>query len=271
VAFGQQADVKVLASSPVAINAKRSGHELSPWLLSIGLGDLGKIALLAELGADLTQTGRCGFSPLHLAAKFGRVDVMSWLLDSGANVQAETDFGETPLHCAVQWDHCGAAAALIHASANSSQQNHVQMQPIHEALSLPALQLLVEEGGADVNAISGCGEWPLKSAAEANDTTQITWLLRRGAEVDRTATGETALHAAVRRDSRESVKLLLDAGANPNAQDVDGWTPLLEAISRETIGMLLESGAQTAITDQEGWGAEYWIKDPILLAALKGK
>jgi hypothetical protein len=52
---------------------------------------------------------------------------------------------------------------------------------------------------------------------------------------------------------------------------VDGWTPLLEAISRETIGMLLESGAQTAITDQEGWGAEYWIKDPILLAALKGK
>jgi ankyrin repeat protein len=263
--------VRRSARSAADINEKNTRFELSPWLLSIVVGDLPKSILLAELGADLTQTGRCGLSPLHLAAQHGRDDVVRWLLDYGANVHAVTTFGETPLHCAVEWDHYGSASALIQASADPSAQNRTQSQPIQEALSLQVLQLLVEVGGADLNAISGTGDWPLKSAAEVNDTTRIDWLLNHGAEVDRTSTGETALHSAVRSDSRESVKLLLDAGADPNAQDVDGQPPLFEAKTRETIWTLLEAGAQTTIKDQVGWGTEYWMKDPILKAALKGK
>ena len=131
------------------------------------------------------------------------------------------------------------------------------------------LQALVERGGADVNAVDGCGDWPLKRAAEANDIKRLEWLLKHGAEVDRTFTGETALHSAVRGDSREAVDLLLAAGANPNQQDVDGWTPMFSALSREVIYTLRRAGADLRIIDQGGYGAEKWLKDPILIRALK--
>ena len=131
------------------------------------------------------------------------------------------------------------------------------------------LQALFERGGADVNAVNGCGEWPLKVAAEYNDIKRLDWLLKNGADVDRTSTGETALHAAVRGDSREAIDLLLAAGANPNQQDVDGWTPLFGACSREVIRTLRLAGADPRITDQIDSGPERWLKDTILVRALK--
>ena len=115
------------------------------------------------------------------------------------------------------------------------------------------------------------GDWPLKSAAETNDVDRISWLLERGAEVDLTSTGETALHAAVRSDAREAVSLLLDKGANPNAQDGDGWTPLFGAQSSEAIQALLNADADPKLADQADWGPERWLKDPILLSALEKK
>jgi ankyrin repeat protein len=133
------------------------------------------------------------------------------------------------------------------------------------------IRTLVGLGGADLNAVDGCGEWPLKLAAEHNDTRRIDWLLGHGAQVDRTSTGETALHTAVRNDSRESMELLLAAGANPNQQDVDGWTPLFCAQSREAIRALREAGADPTITDQTSYGPEKWLKDPILLKAIREK
>lgn len=110
----------------------------------------------------------------------------------------------------------------------------------------------------------------MRGAAEDNDTERIRWLLDHGAKVDLTSTGSTALHAAVGADAREAVALLLGAGANPNAQDVDGWTPLFCAQSREVIRTLLEAGADPTLTDQAGFGPEHWLKDPILLTALGG-
>ena len=70
VALGSFAEIERLSLSAEAINAKNLRFGPSPWLLSVIRGDLEVIKLLAERGADLTQTGRCGVTPLHLAAKF---------------------------------------------------------------------------------------------------------------------------------------------------------------------------------------------------------
>jgi ankyrin repeat protein len=133
---------------------------------------------------------------------------------------------------------------------------------------LAVLQALVEHGGADVNAINGCGEWPLRLAAEANDVPRIDWLLSRNAEVDRTSSGETALHMAVLRDSREAVQRLLAAGADPNRPDCDGWTPLFGAQSREAIFALRKAGAKIDANDQIGAGPALMWNDPLLVSAL---
>ena len=268
VAFGGLAELEHLSLSAEAINAKNLRFGLSPWLLSVIRGDIETVKSLAEHGTDLSQTGRCGVTSLHLAAEFGRVEALSWLLDLGANPNTGDDFGQTPLLRTSEWNQLLCARALLGKVAESTDTSS---QPIHAAHSLEMVQLLVEVGGADVNAVDGCGDWPLKNAAANNDLRLVNWLLDHAAKLDLTSTGETTLHAAVRADAREVMKLLLERGANPNAQDVDGWTPLFGASSREAIHLLLEFGADPKLTDQAGWGPERWLKDPILLAALRGE
>lgn len=271
VAFGTVKEITEMQPEAGAIDGRTAPFELSPWLLAFVRGDIGIIGLLAELGADLTQTARCGETALHLAAEFGRLDALRWSLDLGAAPDSLNDFAETPLHRAAESSHPACVESLISRGANVAQENHTQGQPIHAARSLEVIRLLVELGGADVNALDGTGEWPLQLAAGENDVERMTWLLRHGAEVDRTSTGETALHSAVRSDSRESVDLLLAAGANPNQQDVDDWTPLFSAQSREVIRTLRKAGADPKLTDEVGGGPEGWLQDPILRNALREK
>jgi ankyrin repeat protein len=269
VALKNLADIERLSPSAKDINTKNAHFELSPWQLAFIRGEVGIIRYLAGRGAELTQVGRCGASLLHLAAKFGHEGAICWLLDLDAQTNIRSDFGDRPLHQAAEHNRVASARTLLKRGADASPQNDVQSQPIHAAWSLEMVRLLVESGGAEVNVVDGCGEWPLKSAAEDNDVERIAWLLNHEAEVDFTSTGETALHSAVRSDSREAVNALLNAGANPNAQDVDGWSPLFGASSREVIQVLRRAGADPRITDQAGWGPEKWLKDPILVRALR--
>ncbi len=270
VALGTEAELARLAPSALEINAFNRGCQLSPWLLAFFAGDLGKIQWLAEHGADLTQVDRMGQSPTHFAAEFGHVAALRWLLELGADPNALSDSSDSsPLHAAAEWDHVECACTLLALGADTNPMDHGLRQPIHVAKSVPMLQALVERGGADVNAVDSGGDWPLKLAAEANDIARLEWLLSHGAEVDRTSTGETALHTALRDDSREAVDVLLKAGANPNQPDVDGWTPFFLAASREVIHTLRAAGGDPLITDQAGGGPQRWLKDPILIRALK--
>jgi len=268
VALEGLAGLIALTPTAAVINALNHRFEQSPWLLAFIRGDLDIIRWLTDQGADLTQTGRCGEGLLHIAARFGHLGAVKWLLDFGADPNPLNEFGATPLHEAAEGDHVDCARALMERGASSISGNHVQSQAIHAAKSWAMIQALVGLGGADINAVDGCGEWPLKQAAEANDLERIRWLLNHGAQVDLTSTGETALHTAVRHDSREAVEALLTAGANPNQQDVDGWTPLFGAQSREVVFTLRRAGAEPRITDQAAWGPEKWLKDPILVSAL---
>jgi ankyrin repeat protein len=87
-------------------------------------------------------------------------------------------------------------------------------------------------------------------------------LVARGADAAaRSKRGETALGDAASRGDLPAVKLLLDKGADVNAVDYRGYTPLLQAVqydrdSPEIVKLLLEHGAnvhavaegQTAVT-----------------------
>lgn len=267
VFFGEMEELDRLTLEREVVNATSPRFGFSPWLLSIACGDLQKVKMLAERGGDLTQTGRCEETLLHIAVKHGREEVAQWLLELGADPNAAGYFGEAPLHTACEWNQPAMAKLLLNAGAKIDPLNGVDSQPIHHVRSLETLQILVG-AGADVNAIDGCGDWPLKNAAQANDFESVEWMLANGAVVDRTSTGETALHAAVRADAREVMKQLVAAGANPNAPDVDDWTPIFWAQSCEAIRLLKTAGAKAGVTDLADFGAEYWMTDPLLKAEL---
>lgn len=271
VAFGTYEDVKPLAVSAAGINERNRRFEISPWLLAVQVGDPAKLQLLAERGADLAQPARLGDSALHLAAAAGAAASVRWLLDYGADIHAACDFGDTPLHAAVKAGRADVVKMLLAAGADPARENSVQEKAVNSAVSAETVRLLIERDDSHANAISGCGEWPLKEAAAVNDAALVAWLLKKGAKVDLTSTGDTALHAAVGADARECVELLLAAGADVNAQDVDGWTPLFFVRSREMISRLKSAGANSSVGDPSGFGPAHAVDDPLLIEMLTGR
>ncbi len=116
--------------------------------------------------------------------------------------------------------------------------------------------------GADVNATVRSdepysAEWgnrPLHYAARSNDADMVAWLLDSGAEVNATNDrGVTPLHRAVQVGGK-SVTLLIDAGADVNAADEAGRTPLHWAATYprvEVVQHLIEASANVSARDHE--------------------
>jgi hypothetical protein len=123
------------------------------------------------------------------------------------------------------------------------------MLPLHRAISgfhfhgnaeraLEVIQLMVTNGGADVNAVDSSGNALLHRALLAFSASTIEAVIARvcqfGLNVNiRNIQGETALHVEIKMMRSASigvVKGLVDAGANVNLPDSDGRSPLILAL-----------------------------------------
>jgi ankyrin repeat protein len=94
---------------------------------------------------------------------------------------------------------------------------------------LDRLQALVAEDPLWVSAVSADGFTCLHFAAFFARPVVVRWLLERGARV--TAVSDNAmrvqpLHSAVATGDLEVVEALLQKGADPNAAQAEGYTPL---------------------------------------------
>ena len=86
----------------------------------------------------------------------------------------------------------------------------------------------------------------------------------------------TILHAAAARAiSAASIRLLLDAGADPNATSAEGWSPLFEAAKHNgevtVTAALLEGGADPAVEDDAGRTPLFvavWNENPTAIGPL---
>jgi ankyrin repeat protein len=90
------------------------------------------------------------------------------------------------------------------------------------------------DSGADIDARTpACGTALMQAALYGHESV-VQQLLARGARVDsRTDTGQTALwYAVISGETKCSlIQLLLSAGADPYAPDLQGWTPVMMAAS----------------------------------------
>jgi len=96
----------------------------------------------------------------------------------------------------------------------------------------------------------------LLEAASRNDIVEVQRLLEKGVSPDSTnEDGLTALHQCCIDDNEEMMKLLLQFGANVNAEDSEKWTPLHAAATcghLHLVRYLIASGANLLAVNTDG-------------------
>ena len=245
-------------------------------LMALRARNLSAAERLRAAGADIgaihrrRKTGMETSNALRAAIETDDPAVVAWVLAHGVAVDARDRCYESPLFFAVSEDRVNSARALLEAGADIHKENEFGREPINKATSLRMLEVLIEHG-ADVNHVDRCGEWPLKEFSFHGNAPAVRKLLAAGAEVNRTSTGKIALHSAVRADDAETVRILVDAGADINARDCDGWSVLFSVKSRRVLALLVAAGIDftRTIEDMCGFPAWHWIEDPELAAEVK--
>ncbi|MFN9754704.1 MAG: ankyrin repeat domain-containing protein [bacterium] len=172
-------------------------------------GNGAMVARLLEAGADANTALPGGETALMTAARTGSVEAVRALLGKGADVKArESKQGQTALHWAAAEGHAAVIAELVKAGAVVEDRLDSGYTP---------LLFAVREGRlAAVKAL-------LKAGAEVNDTTPVGG--RRTAPAKSPRQGTSALILATLNAHYELGLVLLEAGANPNA-DGPGYTAL---------------------------------------------
>jgi len=115
--------------------------------------------------------------------------------------------------------------------------------------------------------ITGCAT-PLINAAKSNNIMELENLLNKGVNVNEEwLAGSTALYEAVRLNSSiETVRFLLDKGANVNKGISNGWKPIAVAVDNgnaRVVKLLLDYGADLAVLNPDR-------KTPLKIAEEKG-
>ena len=192
-------------------------------------GDAATVSGLLALGASIERVDRVNRTPLMYGARSKNSEVITILLDAGADIQSRDSLGNTPLSWAAGFGISDSVRILVDA-------------------------------GADVNAVDNVlGYTPLLWASGFGEPGSIEVLLDSGAdlEVHDTAEGRTPLMHAVRTGDAAAVEMLISAGANVNAVDNDKQTALhvgasINNVKLEKIKALVAGGADLNAKNRGG-------------------
>jgi ankyrin repeat protein len=189
-----------------------------------------------------TTSETAQYRGLLAAAATGDVVEIKKLVDAGGDVNMRDGYGRTPLHVATHRKNRDAITALVAA-------------------------------GADINAKENDRYDAVTIAAVADDVGTLRMLLQLKANAKQVTSryDGTALIAAAHLGHDLVVKMLIDAGAPLDHVNNLGWTALIESIVLgnggphhvETLRALVQAGANVNLADRNG-------QTPLQLARSRG-
>lgn len=205
-------------------------------------------SLFALVGFILALSG-CATSSIHEAALSGNMNKLKDLVEGGGNIEDKGDKnwvsgfyyydGKTPLHMAVEGNQPEAVGYLISKNADIEAKTSAGETPLLLSaktgnvgmfdllLSIGAERFAVDENGntALLLALDALKDAPEK-ALEMTEA-----LIQRHADVNATDRWQRSpLHLAAQHDFEPVARLLVQKGANINALNSDGATPLFVSL-----------------------------------------
>uniref|UniRef100_A0A8C9WAC4 Ankyrin 2 n=1 Tax=Scleropages formosus TaxID=113540 RepID=A0A8C9WAC4_SCLFO len=232
------------------------------------------LLLQSDHNADIQSkmmVNRCtesGFTPLHIAAHYGNVNVSTLLLNRGAAVDFTARNGITPLHVASKRGNTNMVNLLLDRGAQIDAKTRVSLlclAVVSRSLTLVRRLLWTLRPLCPHPLQNGLS--PLHMAAQGDHVECVKHLLQHQAPVDDvTLDYLTALHVAAHCGHYRVTKLLLDKRANPNARALNGFTPLHIACKKNRVKvmeLLVKYGAAIQAITESGL-------TPIHVAAFMG-
>ena len=188
---------------------------------AIKAGDVQRIGALIDADPAVLSTSENNITPLLLAIYYGKKEVAQLLIDRGAPLS----FGEA---CALgDTDRAQTMLAADPGLIDSRTPDGYPAAAIATFFGHGALARWLFEQGADVNAYADNANRvaPVHAAAAARDRETMRLLLERGADANaKQIMDYTALHEAGGKGDVEMARLLLAHGADRNAKGTDGKT-----------------------------------------------
>uniref|UniRef100_A0A667ZJ89 Ankyrin repeat and SOCS box containing 4 n=1 Tax=Myripristis murdjan TaxID=586833 RepID=A0A667ZJ89_9TELE len=197
--------------------------------------------VLLQSGASVNRMPN-GKTPLHVACEVSNSDCVALLLAHGAKVNSVSLSGHMPLHYCITKEsvYCAKHLILKGAKVDIASHNSDEDTPLHTAarFGIPELAALYLAHGASVNAVNSRQETPLITAAFwAFDTKEQTYsqdhhlvcriLLDHKADPNlQEEDNKTALHKAAWNCDHVLMHILLEAGADTRAMDINGCAPI---------------------------------------------
>ncbi|KAL3923401.1 MAG: hypothetical protein SGILL_001682, partial [Bacillariaceae sp.] len=161
---------------------------------------------------EILKAANEGAVALVVAACGGHIDVVRLLLDIGCDPDEKErqrhHHSFTALHAACEGGHLDMVSMLVDAGAdpNLRASGNTVLHFAVRTRNIPLIDILVAADKFNVD--------------QADDV------------------GRTALHCSIWFKFSHAVDILLDAGANVNKTDRDGWTPLRQAIYQGAIDIV---------------------------------
>ena len=241
--------------------------------------------MLLDASTDVNHVSSAVYTPLHIAVDKGNFDIVTVLLDQDVNVHSVTTDGKTPLHIAVDRGDETIIQKLLKQKADASMKDVLGNTSLHLAVQIkqeaspgliirrpsyvsPSLapyracnaqtvQSMIDHG-ADVNAVNNRGQTALWFACADGQEGFVKILLDAGADPNITDNlKDSSLHSAINGHcSIDTVKEIIAHGAHVNAVNNICETPLLVACStaqEASVKLLLKAKADPNIANVDGY------------------
>ena len=262
----QKDDVVALRKLLDAGESKDAMNEDASWpaITQAAIAPEGRcLDLLIERGADLDLRVEDRKTAMMMAAMFGFTRNVLALLDAGANERNDPE-GWTPLAVAAFIGKVELAEALLKRSADPFADAGTLGTPLHAAAralsghdaEMTALLLRYVPPDSNIDPKDTMGFSPLAVAVSSGSAEAVRLLLDAGADPNFKLDGQgSVLHLASYISGVDEIAALVKAGADVNVVDASRHTPLHKAImfgNVENAKCLIDAGAELDVRDEDG-------------------